>query len=599
MIEIHIKENFIMKRTLIFILLFAMIFSILSSCKGTTPDEIGSSDTYKITFSGTDMTQQSVKKGSSLNQPADPSKSNHIFGGWYTDENFTNKATFPLPVTEDTTLYAKFYDYQTAFQMAREKTIGSSIAGFEYDYTLTATAAYSVLSLSGKAEGNAKYSNNGNVSFYDSHTNSGILFYDGSEYQIRRGNSLQKISLNEKDLLRNYSVEEVDNSYRFDSSSFAKALFEYDETKLKSIQSTSVANEYKLNTSFNTSAGIAMASKILNNSMVKKLIENIPENDVDTGMYVTFSNGEVKTYRYEMKINITSVQFNLIYELAFKNVGKSSTISPRDFSGISLSETEIATSMAEVNQYLNTFISKEHSGYDFKVKTGVDFPSENSIDATLQGSALRKIDNGTIYFHNDIEIDSDLKNDNLYKSAGISDVHVKRTRLSNGEVWLIEKRLWTDKTTQIDPYVANATDSRYLFDIFNQLENVTFVQKVIKGSMTTYSIGVSKSDIANVLTWLNAELNLDPLGSATAKAQVFGEFEVSSVLPDEAELIVEIKDGALYSVSFTSDGDFTTSFANSRDFTQVSSANYSFDYSITVNSNGDTFEPYETVNKAK
>lgn len=595
-----------MKRTLILILLLAMAFSILSSCKEATSsdetnssNETTSSETYKVSFSETNMSPQSVQKGSSFNQPADPTKANHIFGGWYTDSNFSNKATFPFPVNGDTTLYAKFYDYPTAFQMAREETIGSSIPGFEYDYTLTATAAYSALSLSGNTSGNAKYSSTGDVSFYDAHTNSGILFYDGSEYQIRRGNSLQKISLNEKDLLRDYSVEEVDNSYRFDSSSFAKALFEYDEFKLKSIQATSVANEYKLNTTFNASAGIAMASKILNSAAVKKLIEDIPENNVDTGMYVTFSNGEVKTYRYEMKINVTSIQFNLVYQLSFKNVGKTSSISPRVFSGLSLTDSEIATSMAEITPYLNTFITKEHSGYDYNVKTGVEFPSKNSIDATFQGSALRKIDNGTVYFHNDIEIDSDLKNEDLYKAAGISDVHVKRTRLSNGEVWLIEKKLLKDNTTQINPYVENQTDSRYLFDIFGQLQHFTFVQKVIKGDTTTYSIGIAKSDIAAVLTWLNTELDLDPLGSATAKAQVFGKFNASSVLPDEAELIVEIKNGVLNSISFTSDGEFTTSFENSRDFTQASSANYSLSYSINVNSKGDTFEPYDTVNKAK
>lgn len=589
-----------MKRILICVLLVAMMFSVLASCKGTTSEETSDSETYKITFSGTDMTAQSVEKGTSFNQPTDPSKANHIFGGWYTDANFSTKATFPFTVNGDTTLYAQFYDYKTAFQMAREKTIGSSVSGFEYDYTLTATAAYSALSLSGNTTGNAKYSNTGDVSFYDAHTNSGILFYDGSEYQIRRETSLQKISLNEKDLLRDYSVEEVDDSYRFDSSSFAKALFEYDESQLKSIEATTASNEYKLNTSFNASAGIAMASKILNNATVKKLIGSVPANNVDTGMYVTFSNGEIKTYRYEMKINITSVQFNLTYQLTFKNIGTASAISPRVFTGLSLTDTEIATSMAEVNQYLNTLIAKEHSGYDFKVKTGVDFSSANSIDATFKGSALRKIDNGTVYFHNDIEIDSDLKNDNLYKSAGISDVHVKRTRLSDGAVYLIEKRaILSDKTTLIDPYTANTTDSRYLFDLFAQLEHFTFVQKVTKDDTITYSIGVANSEISDILAWLNGELDLDPLGTATAKAHVFGEFEASSVIPDEAELTVVIKNNALYSVSLHSDGEFTTSFANSRDFTQAASANYSLEYSITANKNGDTFEPYENVNKAK
>ena len=589
-----------MKRILICFLTIVTVLSCLSSCKGSNVSQGSSSEeTYLITFSGTNMSALSVEKGASVNQPDDPSQANSIFGGWYIDAACSKPATFPFSVTGDTTLYAKFYDYKTAFQMARDKTIGSSVAGFEYDYSLTATAAYSVVSLSGKTEGNSRYSNTGDVSFYDAHTNSGLLFYDGSEYQIRRGNTLQKISLNENDLLRNYSVEEVDDSYRFDSSSYAKALFVYDESQLKSINSTSVANEYKLNTSFNASAGIALAGKILNSSIVKKMIEDIPENDVDTGMYVTFSNGEIKTYRYEMKISVSNIQFNLEYQLTFKNVGKNAVISPKTFSGLSLTSQEIASSTQEITDYLNAFISKEHSGYDFQVKTGVDFPSKNSIDATFKGTALRKIINNKVYFHNDISIDSDLKNADLYKNANIADVHVKKTRLANGDVYLIEKKILRDNTTRISPYTENETDSRYLFNIFDCFGDFKFVQKVVKEDTVTYSIGVANSDIAKVLAFLNAELDLDPLGTASATAHVFGDFTAASVIPDETELIVTVKSGSLYSISLASDGAFSTSFKDSRDFSQNASADYGFEFSIVANSDGNTFEPYETVDKAK
>lgn len=584
-----------MKRICCTFLLFVLLISVLASCGGSDSVE----NTCRVVFAGTDMNAQTVEAGASFNQPADPSKANHVFGGWYTDAGFSNKATFPFVVDQDTTLYALFYDYKTAFSRGREQTIGASVAGFEYDYTLNATAAYNALSLSGNTSGNSKYSNQGDVSFYDDHTNSGILFYDGSKYQIRRGSALQKISLDENGLLRDYEVEEVDASYRFDSSSFAKALFEYDESQLKSIDATTTPNEYKLKTSFNTSAGIAMASKVLNNAMVKKIIGNVPENNVDTGMYVTFSNGEIKTYRYEMKINVTNIQFNLVYHLTFKNVGTASTITPRVFTGLSLTDAEIGASMNEIKGYLNTFIANEHSGYDFKVKTGVEYPSKNSIDATFNGSALRKIDNGTMYFHNDIEIDSDFKNADLYKAAGISDVHVKRTRLSNGEVYLIEKRaILSDKTTLITPYTANNTDSRYLFDLPEQMENFTFVQKVTKGDTTTYSIGVAKSEIQSVLAWLNGELDLDPLGAATQTAKVFGTFVPSSVSVDEAELTVTVKNGVLDSVTFTSDGEMTTSFANSRDFQEPTGATYSVEYSVSANKAGSTFEPFDTAKNA-
>ena len=184
------------------------------------------------------MKSQTIQAGESLSLPEDPDKENHIFGGWYTDSEYLNKAVFPMIISQNTTLYAQFYDYKSAFGNARNKTIGVGVAGFEYDYTTVATAKYDVLSLEGKTTGNAKYSNIGEVAFYDEAVNSGALFIDGSKYQIRRMTELQKVSLDENDLVKSFSSEEADASYRFDSSSFAKALFEYSDDQLKTISAT-------------------------------------------------------------------------------------------------------------------------------------------------------------------------------------------------------------------------------------------------------------------------------------------------------------------------------------------------------------------------
>ena len=598
-----------MKKTLVTLSLLLVLILLLVSCGGGSNAPAGNKSggtkadteqTYTVSFNDAGMSNQTVKKGSTLNRPADPEKANHIFGGWYTDAAFTTPVQFPLTINDNTTLYAKFYDFKTAFAEAREKTIGTAVPGFEYDYTLDAKATYNGgISATGKTDGNAKYSSSGEVSFYDAHTNSGLLFYDGTGYQIKRDNLLQKISFNENEKMTNYEVEEVDANYRFDSSSFAKALFEYDESQLKSIEKTSTANEYKLKTSFNASSGIALASKALNSSIVKKLISSVPENDVQTAMYVTFSDGKVQSYRYEMTISVSSIDFELTYTLTFKNVGQAQTITPRTFVGLSLSPSEIASAKAEIAGFVSAFAAKPASGYDFTVKTGVDFPSKNEINSTFQGSAKRKVIDSVVYFHNDIEIDSDYKNADLYKAGGIADVHIKRTRLSNGDVWNIEKKLLADATTQITPYTANRTDSYYLFDLFAQIENYTFVQKVTKGTTVTYSIGVPKNEVVKILAYLNTQLDLDPLGKATVDPTVFGNYVAASVTPDEIELSVEIKDGVLSSIEAKGDGEFRTALPNSRDFTATETADYSFSYKLTVDASADSFTPSSAVKDAK
>ena len=49
-------------------------------------------------------------------------------------------------------------------------------------------------------------------------------------------------------------------------------------------------------------------------------------------MYITFDDGKIKSYRYEMKINSAGVRLNLIYSLKFDKVGTAQNIVPKSFS---------------------------------------------------------------------------------------------------------------------------------------------------------------------------------------------------------------------------------------------------------------------------
>ena len=102
-----------------------------------------------------------------------------------------------------------------------------------------------------------------------------------------------------------------------------------------------------------------------------------------------------------------------------------------------------------------------------------------------------------------------------------------------------------------------------------------------------------------ILNYLNAQLDLDPLGKATVDPIIFGNYVASSVVPDEIELTVEIKDGVLSSIEAKGDGEFRTAFAGSRDFTATDLADYSFSYKLTVDADADSFVPYTAVKNAK
>ncbi|MCK9268253.1 MAG: S-layer homology domain-containing protein, partial [Alkaliphilus sp.] len=51
---------------------------------------------------------ETVEVDHDLNEPAEPTKDGYKFDGWYEDEDFNNKATFPYMVTEDVTFYAEW-----------------------------------------------------------------------------------------------------------------------------------------------------------------------------------------------------------------------------------------------------------------------------------------------------------------------------------------------------------------------------------------------------------------------------------------------------------------------------------------------------------
>ena len=66
---------------------------------------------YTVTFNsdgGTTETSQQIYHGSMATKPSDPTRTNYIFGGWYSDNSLTTAYDFNTAVNSDKTLYAKW-----------------------------------------------------------------------------------------------------------------------------------------------------------------------------------------------------------------------------------------------------------------------------------------------------------------------------------------------------------------------------------------------------------------------------------------------------------------------------------------------------------
>ncbi|QQE46351.1 Internalin-A precursor [Peptoniphilus harei] len=68
--------------------------------------------TYTVTFyskGGSTVATQTIEEGKTATEPKAPTRTGYTFKGWYTDNGkFVDKFDFTKPVTEDTTLYAKW-----------------------------------------------------------------------------------------------------------------------------------------------------------------------------------------------------------------------------------------------------------------------------------------------------------------------------------------------------------------------------------------------------------------------------------------------------------------------------------------------------------
>jgi uncharacterized repeat protein (TIGR02543 family) len=69
--------------------------------------------TYTITFNangGSSVASQTVDSGTPATEPANPTRTNYSFAGWYSNSGLTNSYNFSNPVVNNVTLYAKWND---------------------------------------------------------------------------------------------------------------------------------------------------------------------------------------------------------------------------------------------------------------------------------------------------------------------------------------------------------------------------------------------------------------------------------------------------------------------------------------------------------
>lgn len=96
---------------LIVLVLVAALAGVASVWATNTRLVAESNVRYTVTYEtngGSRVESQEVKTGTLITAPREPTISGRYFAGWYTDTTYQTQVTFPLEVTSDITLYARW-----------------------------------------------------------------------------------------------------------------------------------------------------------------------------------------------------------------------------------------------------------------------------------------------------------------------------------------------------------------------------------------------------------------------------------------------------------------------------------------------------------
>lgn len=115
------------------------------------------------TDGGTVIGNQYILENGKLERPANPTRPGYTFDGWYLDANYNEEASFPIDVTQDMTLYAKW----------KQESSSSALPGSISTTTPGTTTPGSDTTTPGATTGNSTGSSSGSTSSTSTGGNSG------------------------------------------------------------------------------------------------------------------------------------------------------------------------------------------------------------------------------------------------------------------------------------------------------------------------------------------------------------------------------------------------------------------------------------------
>jgi len=474
------------------------------------------------------------------------------------------------------------------FLDAREKTLSS--AGYTYEDLFTIRTKVGAIGAytdgpSATRVGETYYSSNEDVKCYKHETSSGALLYDGQKHEILKDNLYRLIKQNEDGEVTKFKDTKVDDTYQLNTSTFAKAIFEYTSDDIKDIKKTSTNNKYELKTTTNASSVLTIILTALNSKALSTYISALKYIDIEPSyeMFVTLTDdGYIKKYEYTYEVDLSILgqtqHLTITYSMNFTNY-TSKTISLPSFDNLYINENDISTRLTKINNILNTYKQQSASSYSYKVNADIDDLAED-YSVTVKGKTVRKIENNVNYFNNYYEVDQA-----GYKESGttsdVDDYDGGRGTTSDGKIYdILDPMVGFKKYEELDNTKNYDLDYFYFFpsdDAFT-LSNVDYIEEINKSEKMTYNLYLKENAVAEILNMVSDSIRLyytdDP------HYNIFGTFDVSSIVIDESNADIVLASNELSQINLDFSGTYhTTVEGNEGD------ATFSCKIAIEINDN--------------
>lgn len=456
------------------------------------------------------------------------------------------------------------------FLKARKAT--TDLKGYSYQEVLEVTTDTSLpegYDPTGTREGNVVYSSTSAVKQVASYENSGALFFDGKRYEIVEGDEKRTIDLKEDGTLDSIETSAVEDGKLY--SLFAKAVFEYEDEQITAVEEE--GNGYVLTTSVSSSSLVEDLVKVLDSPIVRKLIgTNYPELMPSYTLKATLRNGYIGTFDYALSLTVAGQTIILHYGLEFTSYENVAPTLP-NVPGASLDEEELQAEVDGLNGTLDAYRALERSGYSYKAVMEVDFPGFSLLGAeastTVQGEAKRLIEDGTVYFHNRVKMDTNLP------EWGSEDYELFRARIADGSVYDAEDTFgWNNEFTKVAAPVAG--DDFYFLPSNLAVSQIAYASSSVKDGVTTHAIVLNDEGAFDLIKEAEAATRLDP--TLESQPSPYGTW--TNLTIESSDFAFEVDAFGLKAIHAALEGNFDTTIPGMDDRGE---ATWSLEFHIEVN----------------